>query len=226
MSRYFRRDRDNPNTFIGIILLIVLGVFVGPNMFPQFLSDLSPYIFAGVPCGRLPSANNLAAHQSVIGRSVENPLVLELVPSAISAEGTMIIRLTVTNVSLGTVPLIYDATDVVTVDDNSNGFGIVINPPTATGGIGRRAAGLTSYPEDNIKMLGPRQKCVHSFEVRPSQGMINSGGTAQAFYRVNTAGTNQPQDPGTRTIYPDQGLDILTSGVIFSDVVQIQPYQP
>ena len=60
-NRILRRDDDNPNAFIGIILLIVLGVFVGPNLLPEFVSDLSPYLYAGIPCGRLPEAEGTAA---------------------------------------------------------------------------------------------------------------------------------------------------------------------
>jgi hypothetical protein len=223
VSRYLRRDDDNPNTFIGIILLIVLGVFVGPNLLPEFLSDLSPYVFAGVPCDRLPEAQNLTAYQSVIGRSVQDPLDLEVDASSIGDDGSLILRLTITNASLGTIPIVYIADDVATTDDGSNGFGIIINPTPLSGLVSRQTGNLASYPEENIKMLGPRQKCVHSFEVIASPQMITNGGTTQAYYRITVAGQNQPPSIGTKTIFPDQGLDILTTGVIFSEVITIPP---
>jgi len=221
VTRYLRRDNDNPNTFIGIILLIVLGVFVGPNLLPEFLSDLSPYIFAGIPCERLPNAENLTAHQSVIGRSVQDPLVLEVDSSNIGDDNSLVLRLTITNSSLGTVPIVYNENDIATVDDGSNGFGIIINPAPVTGLVGRQTGNLGSYPETSIKMLGPRQKCVHSFELIASGPMTTNGGTAQAYYRMNVAGQNQPPSIGTQNIYPDQGLDILTTNVIFSEVATI-----
>jgi hypothetical protein len=221
VSRYLRRDDDNPNTFIGIILLIVLGVFVGPNLLPEFLSDLSPYIFAGIPCSRLPEAEDLTAHQSIIGRSVEDPLVLEVDSSDIGDDNSLILRLTITNSSLGTVPIVYTENDIATTDDGSNGFGIIINPAPVNGVFGRQTGGVNSYQETNIKMLGPRQKCVHSFNLVASGPMTSNGGTAQAYYRMNVAGQNQPPSSGTPTIYPDQGLNFLTTGVVFSEVVTI-----
>ena len=223
MTRYFRRNNDNPNTFIGLILLIVLGVFVGPNLLPEFLSDLSPYIYAGVPCSRLPSALGLTAHQSIIGRQVEDPITLDLEPSPISQDNILVIRLTITNTSLGTIPIVYNPDDVPTLDDNSNGFGIVLNPAPANGGVGRLQTGLTGYPESEIRLLGPRQKCVHSFQIQASGGMISNGGTAQAYYRMTIAGENQTQRPGTRNIFPDQGLNILLTGVVRSPVITIPP---
>jgi hypothetical protein len=223
VTRYLRRDNDNPNTFIGIILLIVLGVFVGPNLLPEFLSDLSPYVFAGIPCDRLPAAEDLAAHQSIIGRSVQDPLVLEVDSSNIGDDGSLILRLTITNSSLGTVPIVYVKDDIVTTDDGGNGFGIIINPAPLSGSVSRQTGNLSSYPEESIKMLGPRQKCVHAFEILAPPQMITNGGTAQAYYRMTVAGQNQPPSIGTQNIFPDQGLDILTTGVTFSEIIMIQP---
>lgn len=223
MSRYFRQDNDNPNTFIGIILLIVLGVFVGPNLLPDFLSDLSPFIFAGIPCDRLPEAEDLAAHQSIIGRSVEDPLVLDVDSSPINDDNSLIVRVTITNASLGTVPIYYDESQVATNDNGTNGFGIVINPAPISGLVGRQTGNLGSYPEEDIRMLGPRQKCVHSFNFIASPQMVSGGGSVQAYYRMTTAGQQQPQSVGTQPIFLDQGLDILTTGVVFSETVQIPP---
>jgi len=224
VTRYLRRNNDdNPNAFIGIILLIVLGVFVGPNLLPEFLSDLSPLIFAGIPCDRLPEAEDLAAHQSVIGRSVQDPLVLEVDASTIGDDGLLIVRLTVTNASLGTIAIYYNEDDIATNDNGSNGFGIVISPLPISGQVNRQIGNQTSYAEENIRMLGPRQKCVHSFSLIASPQMISNGGTIQGFYRMNTDGQNQQQSIGTRTIFPDQGLGILSTGSVFSETKQIPP---
>jgi len=227
VSRFLRRNDDNPNAFIGIILLIVLGVFVGPNLLPEFVSDLSPYLYAGIPCGRLPEAEDLAAHQSVIGRSVEDPLSLEISATNIADDGGFIVRLTITNSSLGTIPIYYDEENVavVTADDNVNGFGIIVNPAPNAGLRSRQIGNLGSYPEADIRMLGPRQRCDHSIELVASPALISGGGSIVGYYRMNTAGQQQPQSTGTRTIYPDQGLNILVTGVVFSEVVEIQPRQ-
>ena len=88
---------------------------------------------------------------------------------------------------------------------------------------GRLSGNLSSYPEQNIRMLGPRQKCVHAFNVIASPQMASSGGTAQAYYRITTAGENQPQSIGTQNIFPDQGLDILSTDTVFSQVTAILP---
>ena len=113
MTNLLRLDRDSPNTFVGVILLVVLGVFVLPDRVPQFIADLSPYLFAGVPCERLPAASNLAAHQSVLGRSAVDPLKLDLSASGIGDENELVIRLSVTNGSLGTVPVVFQADNIV-----------------------------------------------------------------------------------------------------------------
>lgn len=227
MNRILRREDDNPNTFIGIILLIVLGVFVGPNLLPKFVSDLSPYLYTGIPCGRLPQAENLAAHQSIIGRSLQDPLRLEVSSTRIGDDGRIVIRMTVINESLGTVPIYYDSDNVavVAIDDNVNGFGIIVNPAPNFGLQPRQTGNLNSYPENDIRMMGPRQRCEHSVSVTASPAMITNGGSITAYYRMNTAGAQQLQSINTRNIYPDQGLDILSRGVVFSEVQEIAPRQ-
>lgn len=72
-------------------------------------------------------------------------------------------------------------------------------------------------------MLGPRQKCDHSIEVTASPQMITNGGTVLGYYRMTVAGQHQPQSAGTRDIYPDQGLNILSTGTVFSELVEIAP---
>jgi hypothetical protein len=74
-------------------------------------------------------------------------------------------------------------------------------------------------------MLGPRQRCEHSINVTASPAMITNGGSITAYYRMNTAGAQQLQSINTRNIYPDQGLDILSRGVVFSEVQEVAPRQ-
>ena len=136
-------------------------------------------------------------------------------------------RLTITNESLGTIPIYYDEANVavVTADDNVNGFGIIVNPAPNFGLRNRQTGNLGSYSESDIRMLGPRQRCDHSVNLTASPGMITSGGSILGYYRMNTAGSQQPQSTGTRNIYPDQGLNILSTGVVFSEVKEISPRQ-
>ena len=217
-------DRSNPNTFIGVILLVVLAVFVLPDRLPQFISELSPYLFGGIPCGRLPAAKDLAAHQSIIGRSAADPLLLEIAASEIDADDKLVIRLSVTNRSLGTVPLVYqeDNISVAAADDLTDGFGFIVDPAPADGAKERTDPNAETYAEADIRLLGPRQKCEHSTELRAATAMIADGGTAQAWYRMSVAGTQQTQGEGTREIYADQGLDILSEGVVFSEELVIE----
>lgn len=217
-------DGANPNPFIGLILLIVLVIFVMPDRLPQFLSDLSPYLFSGIPCARLPSATDLAAHQSIIGRSVQDPLRLELAPTTISDEGGLLLRLTVINSSLGTVPIVFQEDNIAVVpsDDETDGFGIIIDPAPAAGLQDRADPNPDGYAETDVRLLGPRQRCVHSLELTVSQAMIDDGGSTRAYYRMSVPGEQQPQNEGTRAIYPDQGLDIVSEEVVFSDQVEME----
>ena len=128
-------DRNNPNAFIGIVLLVVLVVFVLPDRVPGSIAGLSPQLFGGVPCARLPAAKNLAAHQSILGRQAQDPLQLTLMAGAINDEGGLVMRLSVTNRSLGTVPIVFQADNFVVAeaDDASDGFGMIVQPAPEAG---------------------------------------------------------------------------------------------
>ena len=225
MTRLTQPDRSSPNAAIGIILLIVLGVFAAPNLMPKFVADLSPYLFAGMPCSRLRTARDLAAHQSIIGRAVQDPLTLEVAVTDIGADGTILIRLTVANSSLGAVPIVYQEDNVAVSadDDQTYGFGIIIDPAPSAGLRPRQNANPTSYHEADIRILGPRQKCVHSLTVTASPQLISAGGTVRAYYRMAVAGTHPPSSQAARLIYADQGIDILTAGALFSAPAKIKP---
>ena len=223
MTEASQDDVNNPNPFIGIILLIVLVVFVLPDRLPQFVSDLSPYFFAGTPCARLPAARELAAHQSVIGRLVQDPLRLDVAPATLGDDGSFLVRLTVTNASMGTVPIVFQEDNFVVAETqaSSDGFGFVVSPAPAEGLNGREDSNLSGFAESDIRLLGPRQRCVHSVEWVASPQMIDGGGTVRAYYQMSIAGDQQPQSDSTRNIYPDQGLDILSKGVLYSEEIEI-----
>ena len=218
-------DRNNPNAFIGIVLLVVLVIFVLPDRLPAFIADLSPHLFAGIPCVRLPAARDLAAHQSILGRQAQDPLRLTLSASDINDEGKLVIRLSATNSSLGTIPIVFQEDNLVIAqaDDDSDGFGIIIQPGPSQGARERVDPNPATYTEEDIRLLGPRQNCVHSIEIVASADMIADGGTASAWYRMRIAGAQQPQRESLREIYSDQGLDILADGVVFSETIEIAP---
>lgn len=220
-----RLDRNNPNAFIGIVLLVVLVVFVLPDRLPGSIAGLSPQLFGGIPCARLPAAKNLAAHQSILGRQAQDPLQLNLTAGDISGEGELVMRLSVANISLGTVPIVFQEDNfvVAVADDDSDGFGLIVQPAPDVGLLARANPNSATYAESDIRLLGPRQTCVHSLELVASAAMISEGGTASAWYRMRAAGEQQPQSEGVREIFPDQGLDILTEGVVFSEEVVIAP---
>ncbi len=220
-----RLDRNNPNAFIGIVLLVVLVVFVLPDRLPGSIAGLSPQLFAGIPCARLPAAKDLAAHQSILGRQAQGPLQLKLTAGVINDEGELVMRLSVVNISLGTVPIAFQADNFVVAeaDDNTDGFGMIIQPAPDAGIRARANPNPETYAEGDIRLLGPRQTCVHSLDLVASASMISDGGSARAWYRMRAAGEQQPQSEGVREVFADQGLDILAESVVFSEEVDIAP---
>lgn len=218
-------DRNNPNAFIGIVLLVVLVVFVLPDRLPGSIAGLSPQLVAGIPCARLPGAKDLAAHQSILGRQAQDPLQLKLTAGDINDDGELVMRLSVANISLGAVPIVFQVDNVVVAEanDDTDGFGLIIQPAPDAGLSARADPNPETYAESDIRLLGPRQTCVHSLELVASAAMISAGGSASAWYRMRAAGEQQPQSEGVREIFPDQGLDILTEGVVFSEKVDIAP---
>ncbi len=216
-------DRGAPNFFIGIVLLVALLVFVLPERLPEAIAGLSPDLAAGLPCARLPAAKDLAAHQSILGRQTQDPLQLALTASDIGGDGGLSLRLSVTNTSLGTAPIVFQADNIAVAErvDDSDGFGFSVKPAPAEGGRARVNPNPPTYEEGDIRLLGPRQSCVHALRIVVSSKMIANGGTVRAMYRMKTAGAQQPQREGIREIYRDQGLDILSEGVVYSPETQI-----
>ena len=183
-----RLDRSNPNATIGLILLNVLGVFVLPTL-AEIIFWISAAGFRWHPCERLPAANDLAAHQSTLARAVKDPLSLSVALGEISADGGLTVGLSVSNHSLGAAPIAYQPDNIVVAeaDDESNGYGLIVNPAPASGLNERNQPPPTSYDEADIRLLGPRQKCVHVIELTVSDAMIAAGGTVQAWYRMTIA---------------------------------------
>ena len=218
MANFFGRGGDNSNTIIGIILLVLLLVFVGPNVLPGLLADTFPFIDEGVPCSRLRRAENRGQHQSLVGRAAIDPLTLRVEPQAVpfDSASSLTIRIVVINNTIGTIPIVYDPNQVIVGDDGSSGLGIIVTPATPLStGVNRQNQNVDSFPEDQIRLLGPRQRCIHRLTFPASQldQTIRAGGaTVQAYYRVSTNGQNQ----GINLIFPDQGLQIIQGGIVTS----------
>lgn len=225
MLDFLRRDGDSSNTVIGIILLVMLLVFVGPNVLPSLLSRTFPFIDEGVPCAFLRSADNRADHQSLIGRSAVDPLTLrtQVDPLPQTNSGTWTIRITVQNNTIGTVPFVFNEDQVIVGDNGTSGLGLSFSSNISLG-LGVRTADPASFNEANIRLLGPRQRCVHRAEFPATIANVNTipGNTQVAsFYRINTAGGITGDT--INAVFTDQGLNILnnTAGFVQSDAVVI-----
>ncbi|NJO83657.1 MAG: hypothetical protein HC828_13195 [Blastochloris sp.] len=203
---------NNRNATVGIFLIILLAIFAGPTL-PRFFSDLIPFIDEGIPCEWVRPTDDRANHQSLLGRSAENPLRLRVQTTNLPSEpsGSLWVRIIVTNASLGTVPFVYDPQSVVVGDGQTAGLGLLFNPPT-TLRSGNPLPASGSIPEQYIRVLGPRQTCVVTVAFAGS-AVFNDpnllSGTAQvrAYYSnpFNGQITIQPGAVAT-PIYGDQGL--------------------
>lgn len=211
--RYLNRA-ENPNTLAGIFLLILLAVFAGPTVFPQLIATSVPFADEGVPCSWLRSGENRAYNQSLLGREIsqrsDSPISLSVRTGSLPSDqtGTLEISIIVTNNTLGTVPILVTPGQLI-LDPNqaASGFGVVFNSAAPVTNVGEAVG---SYSEDRIRVLGPRQICVHTVDVPwgsipNNTALVTANATIMAFYRNNTVGSaiptgNQP------AVFSDQGL--------------------
>jgi hypothetical protein len=201
------------NALVGIAMLLLLGMFVfyGPGV----LSDVFPTIYSGVPCAWLRTADNRANHQSLVGRGTPDPISLsvQMTPLPATGEGVWFVNIIVFNNSVGTVPIVYDPNAVIVGDNGTSGLGLIFTPTTSlTTGFNRPQDYGANIPEQYVRLLGPKQRCVHTVEFAAGNVQIDptvSSGTAQvrAYYRNNNAGTvTQPPGVVATPIYNDMGL--------------------
>lgn len=219
------RNSDQPNTVVGIFILLLLAMIGGPRFFPQAIAAMFPGFDEGVPCGWLRAADDRANHQSLLGRAAAAPIQLRVRASAITNVPSefLIINIAVTNNSLGSVPILYDPNQVIVGDNNTSGLGVIFNPPTRGVVLGARGGDPAVYPEANLRILGPRQTCIHQVQIPNGNVLIdpalNTGtGQVRAYYRVNAPGQVTQTNALATPIYPDQGLWV---GYVESETVQI-----
>ncbi|NWF68878.1 MAG: hypothetical protein HXY40_07320 [Chloroflexi bacterium] len=202
------RNSDNPNTVAGIMLLVLLLVFAGPNTIYNLVSRAVPGLSIDTPCDWLRTSPNRGTNQSLLGRAATNPLRLEVSSSAVpnAPGGTLTITVIVINRSLGTVPFLFNPTQVRVGDDGSSGLGIIFDATTALNSPGIRQDSGT-YPPGDVRVLGPRQRCLYraefTFEQLQAAGFAGNS-SVRAFYRINSAGVAPQQAGGS--IFSDQGF--------------------
>lgn len=232
----FRRGGDDSNTIIGIILLIMLGVFVGPSLLPTLLSDTFPFIDEGVPCSFLPTGEDRAFRQSLLGRTAIDPISLRVETNSVpvnATAGQFTIRITVQNNTIGSIAFVFDPEQVIPQDNGSTGLGLIFDP-AVVGAINenvRQTGGVSSFPEEDIRILGPRQRCIHRVDL-PISGLnpelLTGQATVMAYYRITTRGTVQANlganplgTPNPTPIYNDQGLVLVENDIVRSAPVTI-----
>jgi hypothetical protein len=207
------RRASNPNLFVGLILLLLLAVFAGPSIVPRLLSSINPQFYQGVPCSWLRNAEDRGWHQSLIARNAPNPFSLAVQTTTLPADaaGFLYVNIIVTNNSLGSVPFVYDPQRVLVGDNGTSGLGVIFTPQNSlSAGGARQDTGIV--PEENLRILGPRQSCVITLEFPGGNVLVDpsvTSGTAQvrAYYR-NSQNGQIIQAAGTLAtpVYQDQGL--------------------
>ena len=207
----FLNRRENPNAIAGLFLLILLAVFAGPTVLPQLIANTIPFADEGVPCTRLHDGSERAEQQSLIGRAVSDdpsdpPISLRLRTGGVQPDNTISISVVVTNETLGSVPiLVTEGSLILNPQEARNGLGVVFGQTPIPQGVGENVG---AYDPNRIRLLGPRQVCVHRVRVPLSQipnssALVAENVTATAFYRNNNPGSLAVT--GTN-IFPDQGL--------------------
>jgi hypothetical protein len=168
----------------------------------------------------------------LIGRNVSNPIALQVQASALPStpEGRLVITVIIINRSIGTVPLIFNENQIRIGNDGTSGMGIEFDVASQLNS-GPIRQDTPTVPTNNIRVLGPRQRCVIKIEFTGAQlaqspALLSGSANVRAFYNVNSAGiatavNNSGSAPSL--IYADQGFK---PGRITSDLVPLLPSAP
>ena len=222
------RFLQDKNRLIGGFILFLFISLAGGEIIYRTTSVI-PGVDESFPCSWLPSPDDLANHQSLVGRraaTVGQPIQLRVLSNRIPPVGSnrsFVVSILVVNRSLGTIPMVYDPDEVIVGDNNTSGLGIIFSTgsnlfvPGATTRVDE-----ASYTDDRLRVLGPKQSCIHKllFSADQIDASLRTGNaTVRAYYRGNNAGTISPLPPPNPTpIYTDQGL---WQGVIYSPEIAI-----
>jgi hypothetical protein len=109
---------------------------------------------------------------------------------------------------MGTIAIYYNPDQVRLGDDGvSSGLGLVFNSP-ASQPFGSASGG--SIPESDIRLLGPRQSCIHHVDIPyaqfPQLQVDGIQDNVKAYYRNTISGPTQLQGGATQQVFSDQGL--------------------
>lgn len=202
MSPFYRSRRGS--TAFGILLIVILFVLAGQNtvsdIFARFLIDLRP------SCENARSVVSRESHQSLIARAAaqrRSPfrVELEIGNYPTTPEGTLDVRIILTNTSMGTAPFLLSG-GVAVNNPSIDGFGLL----TTNTLVAAPAQVNAPLPESNIRLLVPLQTCVQLLRLSVGDLQtfgINPGGVLRAYYRNGSTGSIQTSAPGT---YADHGL--------------------
>ncbi|GIK29171.1 MAG: hypothetical protein J5J04_15520 [Anaerolineae bacterium] len=202
MNQFYRSRRGS--TAFGVLLIVVLFVLAGQNtfsdLFANFLVDLRP------SCENARGVTAREAHQSLIARAVSqrrSPFRVELEIGAYptTPEEALVVRIILTNTSMGTIPFLLSG-GVAVNNPAIDGFGLL----TTTAQVTAPASTNAPIPESNIRLLVPLQTCVQYLTLSVSDLQtfgINPGSVLRAYYRNGATGLIQTSNPG---IFADHGL--------------------
>lgn len=212
------------------ILLSLVMIAVGSNLLPRILGNVIKGVGEGIPCDWLRNPPDLRKRQSLLARFSTEPLSVRVKsePFPTHAESTWRVKIIVYNRTAGTLPILYHPDQVLIGDDpNTSGFGITFRPVLPLQNFASRQA-RTSYNLDEIRLLGPRQRCYIALDFPGAASIIDTetirSVTAQAYYRILNRGEHPIGEEGIdQAMFPDQGLlaTVKSVGVIFSPELEI-----
>ncbi len=182
---------NSQNTLVGLFLLLMLAVFAAPNLLPRLIAQVVPIFDEALPCEWLRQSDDRGSHQSWIGNAasaLEAPFSIGVTSSTFPTTSgeTLLVRVIVINNTIGTVPIVVPA-QIPDLNAGQPGVGAAFN---YTGAI-PPANPQGAIPADQLRLLGPRQRCIQRIEYRfedlAALG-INPTSTVKGYYRNASGG--------------------------------------
>lgn len=213
-----------------LLFFSLLMVGIGPRIAPQLLGNFLTAANEGVPCIWLKNPDDLRNKQSLLARASNEPLDIQVSsePFPSEDETSWIVKIVVINLSAGTMPILFHPDQVLLSDDPAtSGFGLIFRPQLPLQNFTSRNT-QTTYSTDEIRLLGPRQRCHFTLEFPGAASIIDTNTfpsvAAQAYYRILSPGEHpERNDDSNPEIFIDQGLHATkgTLQVIYSQQVEI-----